>query len=1082
MTAEHFFIAYRVALRYLYNMRTIVVLFLSALMTFTESTLGQVKTVSSTSAGAAAAPDYSAESAVVEQLDTVYRFAADGTATKEITGVIHIQSDAAARQQYGILNFAYAGDSERVEIAYVRARKVDGSVVETPSSDAQEMPLEITRQAPFYSDLKDKQVPVRNLAIGDRLEYKVKIIDSKAEVPGEFWGQEIFARGAVVLSQTFELHVPKTKYVKVWSPEHPPTKTEAGDEIVYRWTGSQTEPTVGKDGKTIQQEIEPRGELPSIAWTTFKSWDAIGAWYRGLEADRIVPDAMVKAKAAEVIASKTTDAEKAQALYSYVATQIRYIGVAFGIGRYQPHAAAEVLRNQYGDCKDKHTLLAAMLTASGLHPEAVLIGAGIRLNEDVPSPAAFNHMITQVPVAGAPVWLDTTSELAPYQMLLQVIRDKQALVIPETGAAKLEKTPAGLPFTPFTKFVAKGTLNKDGLMKAQMEYTTRGDDEVVMRTLLRQVPRGQWNDLMQRLSQGFGFSGTTSNPDAARPDATGEPVRISYDYEREKTGDWDNRRIVPLFPVVFITNVDGKNPPKKIPIELGEPRVETSISVIKLPAGWGADLPAAVHQKTAFASFDKTYKVEGGTLTTERRIEVLQRQVPAAEWKAYKKWYDASLGDGENWVTLTEPDAIANSSPAPRASDDANANVLRMAAVALGRNDLKTAREELDIVKASKPDQPGLWRMYSMLDSKEGKEEAATDDLVRELKTHPDQVELYSVVIEKQLQEKRRTAAKETLKFQIEHQPEATSPALTLAQLLVQDGQPGEAIAVLEAASKRAPDDSLHGRVMAQLGGAQLKAGEKEKAEATLGALLRNTNDPGLLNDAAYALANASLDLDLAEKSAGKAVDTLSAQSSSWTLDGDVKTQTATTRMILSAWDTIGWVLFRQGKLDEAKGYIQATWQSRPSSEVGLHLGQIFEAQRDKRTALGIYLEAQQTNRDSSKDVTDELKRRIDVLIKAGVVLSDKEKTDLHISLEKSRINNPDHVTGIADYEILLSGGKSVDVRSMRDAATHIAGGEAKISGSNFTNWTPPGSTAKLRLRALLNCHHEACTLERLPL
>ena len=100
----------------------------------------------------------------------------------------------------------------------------------------------------------------------------------------------------------------------------------------------------------------------------------MGAWYRGLEADRVVADADVKAKVAELIAGKTGDEEKARALYDYVATQVRYIGVAFGVGRYQPHPASEVLRNQYGDCKDKHTLLAAMLTAAGLHPEPVLIG------------------------------------------------------------------------------------------------------------------------------------------------------------------------------------------------------------------------------------------------------------------------------------------------------------------------------------------------------------------------------------------------------------------------------------------------------------------------------------------------------------------------------------------------------------------------------------------------------------------------------------------------------------------------------------------------------------------------------------
>ncbi len=42
--------------------------------------------------------------------------------------------------------------------------------------------------------------------------------------------------------------------------------------------------------------------------------------------------------------------------------QIRYIGVSFGIGRYQPHRLGSPA-NQ-GDCKDKHTLSAATLAAA----------------------------------------------------------------------------------------------------------------------------------------------------------------------------------------------------------------------------------------------------------------------------------------------------------------------------------------------------------------------------------------------------------------------------------------------------------------------------------------------------------------------------------------------------------------------------------------------------------------------------------------------------------------------------------------------------------------------------------------------
>lgn len=170
------------------DMRSVVLVFVFALGWSSLSGLGQdtekrssgiapqraVADVQKTNPSSDGRPDYSAESFVFERLDAVYRYHADGAGEHEISAVLLIQSDAAARQ-YGVLTVPFAGDNQRVEFDYVRVRKPNGSLVETPVTDAQEMPQEVTRQAPFYSDLKEKQLPVRNLQVGDRIEYRLRI-------------------------------------------------------------------------------------------------------------------------------------------------------------------------------------------------------------------------------------------------------------------------------------------------------------------------------------------------------------------------------------------------------------------------------------------------------------------------------------------------------------------------------------------------------------------------------------------------------------------------------------------------------------------------------------------------------------------------------------------------------------------------------------------------------------------------------------------------------------------------------------------------------------------------------------------
>jgi hypothetical protein len=382
------------------------------------------------------------------------------------------------------------------------------------------------------------QLPIKNLRVGDTLEWQARMVRTKAEAEGEFWGQESFTDDAVTLAETVELRVPQGKKVTVWSPGVKASESNADGKHVYRWQSAQLNPTTGKEHDaevaakkktvwTAAQELdEKEGKLPAIEWTTFASWVAVGGWYRGLEGDRMVADADVKAKVAEVTAGKTTDEDKLRAVYGYVATQIRYIGVSFGIGRYQPHSAGAVLGNQYGDCKDKHTLLAAMVGVLGLKVDAVLIGAGIRFNEDVPSPAAFNHLITLVWLDGKPVWLDSTTEVAPYRMLALVIRDRRALAIPDAGVARLERTPAGLPFKAYENMEAKGALDKDGVSESHLKLVIRGDDELFVRTVLRQVAPAQYDQFVQRMSAGMGYGGTTSHAEISRVDDTADPLTI----------------------------------------------------------------------------------------------------------------------------------------------------------------------------------------------------------------------------------------------------------------------------------------------------------------------------------------------------------------------------------------------------------------------------------------------------------------------------------------------------------------------------------------------------------------------------
>jgi tetratricopeptide (TPR) repeat protein len=1031
----------------------------------------------------AATPDkYAGESVVIEHLDQVFAMNADGTGYHQQTVAVKVQSDAAVRQ-LGVITVPFAGASQRVEFKYARVRRADGTVVETPVADALEQPQQVTLQAPFYSDLKQEQLPVKSLRVGDTLEWQARILQTKSEAPGQFWGGYNFVTAdGVVLAESLELRVPAAMTVNVWTDPaagvKPVERTE-GDQRIYRWEHANLKPTVGKEADDEKKEAKTRvlsaaevldadqGKLPSVAWSTFQSWAAVGAWYRGLEGDRAMPDAEIKAKVAELTAGKTTEEDKVRAVYAFVSTQVRYIGVDFGVGRYQPHRADEVLDNQYGDCKDKHTLLAAMLTALGLHPDAVLIGAGVRFNEAVPSPAAFNHVITRVEVDGQDVWLDSTAEVAPYKMLVATIRDKRALVVPDTGAATLQRTPADLPFASFQDWVAVGTLDKAGVSESKITLTERGDAELFLREVLRQVAPAQYDEFVQKLLGGLGYGGTSSHAEISRPDDPGSPLVIKFDYHREQAGDWANYRIIPQLAPVSVPVVNEKEPPVA-PLDLSTPRTETSTAEMKLPEGWGVELPEAVHEKTAFATYDQSYRFEKGTLYSERRLVILQRKVPAEQWKVYKKWQDAIGLENEAFVQLIHTGggeaphkagdkADSAGAPAGTAYDPKAGKLIDQAMQALRKLDDGSASSLLDQARDLNPRQQSLWWALGNLALMRGERIEALSDYHKELALHPDSFGVYAAMAQAQRMGGDKPAAEATLRTWTEADSSNPVASTTLIATLLADGKADAALSAANAALVRLPADQRDDpRLQLVVGQAEMKAGVDGKGVATLTALLKTTDDPSTTNSIAYLLADGNKQLALAESSERTVLDKLSVETQSWTLDEAPQTLTQKTALLVASWDTMGWILFREGKLPEAESYVEAAWLNSLRADVGEHLVEIRAAIADPGHA---------SEREKATAGADKAQN-------PNPGKSQQELRTVSLGPAEGR-------TGVAEYRLLISQGK-VERAEPVEVKTLVRATEL-LEKAKLTRLFPLESNAKLMREAMVNCHSGQCDLVFVP-
>src|SRR5216684_4425842 len=907
-------------------------------------------------------PDYSKEAVVLEQSSDKFKFENDGTYTREMGMRIRIQSDAGV-QQLSVVKFAYQSPSQLFAVDYVRVTKPDGTVVVTPPDTFQDMPADITREAPFYTDTHETHVAVKGLGVGDLLEYQAHWQQNKPLIAGQFWLDYNFAHAGIVLQEVVEVSVPRGRAVKLKSSKVKPVTAESGQYEVYTWTSSNLDNKDDKQEKQEQQETawqQVRGRLPQpeMELSSFKNWEELGNWYRTLQSDRVKPSAEIQAKAAELTKGLTDENAKIHALYDFVSTKYRYIGIAFGLGRYQPHGAAEVLANQYGDCKDKHTLFASLLNALGIKAYPALISTTHEIDVDVPSPGQFNHVITVIPQAAGLLWLDTTTEVAPFALLVTPLRDKHALVIADDQAPALVATPADDPSPTLQKFEMQATLSDAGVLDGKAQNTDRGDTEVLFRAAFRIVPQPQWKDLVQRVSYGLGFGGDVSNVNVPPPDKTAEPFHFTYDYKRKDYSDWANRRIGAPLPRITLPEVDDEIA-ATVPIWLGSPGEIDFHATLELPKGYFPELQKAVHIKRDFADYDATYSFKSGVITAERRLQIKLREVPFAEYAEYKSFrkaveddYDAnsSLSTGRSASTLASYQEEIWNLPM---SGNAEANKLyREAQDQYQRND--TQAEIVSVRRAVEIDPKFLraWLWLGEIYRATRQNDLAVEAYRKAVQIDPDQAVSYKALGFMLSSLGKTEEALPVWQQLIKVAPEKVDGHANLGMGLLYLKRYREAVSSLESAVKLSPDWAP---LQLNLGNAYLNTGDIDKSRSAFETALKLDSNPAILNDIAYSLAERNTDLDKAKEYAAKAVHDEEETSTAIQLTGPQISDLDHARRLTMFWDTLGWVYYRLNDLVAAEAYLKAAWTISQSPVIGSHLGEVYEHQKKTAAALHMY-------------------------------------------------------------------------------------------------------------------------------
>ena len=311
---------------------------------------------------------------------------------------------ASAVQSSSNVSISYYPNYQNVRLHFLRVWKKGGYIDQT-DLPFRSLQREANLERLQYDESQDWVGFVRDVQPGDVIEYAYTIVGDNPIYGGRF-AKSIPLQGSLPVGQwNLRLIAPlgKTPTIRVLPDPIPATTQILNNREETTWS-IENLPSLNTEATT---PVDSVGELKFI-FSDWKSWEDVVEW--ALPMYQPTGSPTVTAKAQELTKGLETPEEKALALLQFTQDKIRYLAIEVGVNSHLPRKADEILRNGYGDCKDKVMLFRTLAAEVGIEVCPVLVHSvnGRSVAKEGPTPTAFNHVIAAVAAPSGVIFVDPT--------------------------------------------------------------------------------------------------------------------------------------------------------------------------------------------------------------------------------------------------------------------------------------------------------------------------------------------------------------------------------------------------------------------------------------------------------------------------------------------------------------------------------------------------------------------------------------------------------------------------------------------------------------------------------------------------
>lgn len=282
----------------------------------------------------------------------------------------------------------------------------DGKVIkQLDKSKLKVNSVENEKASNIYSGTAEATFFLEGVRVGDIVDYSFTIEGDNPVFAGSL---SYFAR--------FAWSIPVEKrYFSLWMPKGRKVSSKAfNSELTVRTVTKETHTGYLVEASNTP-EITEEDALPSwydayhyIQFSEYESWSQVSGW-----ANTLFDIEEVLSPELSAFIQELKGLEKEEAIaraINFAQDEVRYLGLEIAENSHKPHHPNSVMKNRYGDCKDKSLLLSTLLNAIDVDAWPALVSTRDRHRtaKYLPTHSAFDHAIVHFNWNAKSYWIDPT--------------------------------------------------------------------------------------------------------------------------------------------------------------------------------------------------------------------------------------------------------------------------------------------------------------------------------------------------------------------------------------------------------------------------------------------------------------------------------------------------------------------------------------------------------------------------------------------------------------------------------------------------------------------------------------------------